>query len=219
MRLQPLGDLERDADLEAVAGQREREQPLGALEAVQDRVAVGVQGPGGACGAELLADVHAQRVAQLAVGAGQLAERPRDELTGALLVLQGQRDELDIGDNNPPAPSSTVYVPIPAYAPVYVTDNQAVVQQYYADLNSHDYASAWALGGNNLNGYSGYDAWVAGYSTTSWVTLGTWEYYPGSNAIQVTITAGQSDGSVRTYQGSYTVYNGVITSASIVQTS
>jgi len=122
-------------------------------------------------------------------------------------------------NNNPPAPSSTVYVPIPAYAPVYVTDNQAVVQQYYADLNSHDYASAWALGGNNLNGYSGYDAWVAGYSTTSWVTLGTWEYYPGSNAIQVTITAGQSDGSVRTYQGSYTVYNGVITSASIVQTS
>jgi hypothetical protein len=30
-RPQPLGDLERDADLEAVAGQREREQPLGAL--------------------------------------------------------------------------------------------------------------------------------------------------------------------------------------------
>ncbi len=46
LRPQPLGDLERDADLEAVAGQREREQPLGALEAVEDRVAVGVQGPG-----------------------------------------------------------------------------------------------------------------------------------------------------------------------------
>jgi len=46
LRPQPLGDLERDADFQAVAGQREREQPLGALEAVEDRVAVGVQGPG-----------------------------------------------------------------------------------------------------------------------------------------------------------------------------
>jgi hypothetical protein len=122
-------------------------------------------------------------------------------------------------NNNPPAPGNTVYVPIPAYAPVYVTDNQAVVQQYYADLNSQDYQAAWALGGDNLNGSSGYDAWVAGYSTTSWITLGTWEYYPGSNAIQVTVTAGQSDGSVRTYQGTYTVINGVIVGASIVQTS
>jgi hypothetical protein len=122
-------------------------------------------------------------------------------------------------NNNPPAPGNTVYVPIPAYAPVYVTDNQAVVQHYYADLNSQDYQAAWALGGDNLNGSSGYDAWVAGYSTTSWITLGTWEYYPGSNAIQVTITAGQSDGSVRTYQGSYTVIGGVIVGASIVQTS
>jgi hypothetical protein len=37
-----------DADFEAVAGEREGEQPFGALEAVEDRVAVGVQGPGGA---------------------------------------------------------------------------------------------------------------------------------------------------------------------------
>jgi hypothetical protein len=62
-------------------------------------------------------------------------------------------------------------------------------------------------------------AWVAGYSTTSWTTLSTWDYYPGYNAVGVTITAGHTDGSVRTYSGSYTVNNGVITSASIVQTS
>src|SRR5271154_7083066 len=80
LRPQPLGDLERNTDLEAVAGQRERKKTLGALEAVEDRVAVSVQRPGGACGGELLADVHAQRVAQFAVGAGELAERPRDEL-------------------------------------------------------------------------------------------------------------------------------------------
>jgi hypothetical protein len=75
---QPLGDLKGDADFEAVAGQREREQPFGALQAVQDRVAVGVQHPGGTRSAELLANVHAQRVAQLTVGVGvgELAERP-----------------------------------------------------------------------------------------------------------------------------------------------
>jgi hypothetical protein len=45
---EPLGDLEGDADFEAVPGEREREQPFGALEAVEDRVAVGVQSAGGA---------------------------------------------------------------------------------------------------------------------------------------------------------------------------
>ena len=121
--------------------------------------------------------------------------------------------------NQAPQPSSTVYVPIPAYAPAYVTSNQGVVQQYYADLNNHDYAAAWALGGSNLNGGSGYDAWVAGYATTSWITLDSWDYYPGYNAVGVTITAGQSDGTVKTYSGSYTVSGGVITSASITQAS
>jgi hypothetical protein len=98
LRPQPLGDLKRDADFEAVAGEREGKQPFGALEAVEDRVAVGVQGPGGACGAELLADVHAQGVAQFAVSVSELAERPRDELASALLVLQGEGYQLDIGE-------------------------------------------------------------------------------------------------------------------------
>jgi hypothetical protein len=53
---------------------------------------VGVQSPGGACGAELFAEVDAQRVAQLVFGVGQRAERPRNELAGALLVLKSERD-------------------------------------------------------------------------------------------------------------------------------
>jgi len=53
---------------------------------------------------ELLADVHAQRVAQsFAVGVGQLAERPRDELAGALLVGEGEGDQLDVGEPRDPA--------------------------------------------------------------------------------------------------------------------
>jgi len=77
-------------------------EPFGALQAVQDRVAVRVQGAGGAGGAELLADVHAQRVAQFAVGPGERAERPGDELAGALFVGEGEADQLDVGEPGHP---------------------------------------------------------------------------------------------------------------------
>lgn len=120
--------------------------------------------------------------------------------------------------NEAPQPGSTVYVPVPSSAPSYVTTNQAVVQQYYDYINAKDFQSAWAMGGRYIGG-SDYSSWVAGYSTTSWVTLSTWDYYPGYNAVGVTITATQTDGSVRTYSGSYTVSGGAITSASITQTS
>jgi hypothetical protein len=42
LRPRQLGDLEGGTDFQAVAGEREREQPFGALEAVEDGVAVGV---------------------------------------------------------------------------------------------------------------------------------------------------------------------------------
>ena len=66
----------------------------------------------GACGAELLADVHAQRVAQFALGVGKLAERPRDELAAALLVGEGERDQLDIGEPGDPQVRSTGHQPL-----------------------------------------------------------------------------------------------------------
>ncbi len=110
-------------------------------------------------------------------------------------------------------------MPVPSDAPAYFTTNQDVVQQYYSYINAKDFQSAWNMGGSSLSNGTGYQAWMSGYSTTSWVDLSTWDYYPGYNAVGVTITATQADGSVRTYSGSYTIYNGAITSASIVQTS
>jgi hypothetical protein len=117
-----------------------------------------------------------------------------------------------------PSAGSTVYVPVPASAPYYVTTNQGVVQQYYDYINAKNFSAAWDMGGQYIGG-SDYNAWAAGYSTTSYVALSTWDYYPGYNAVGVTISATQSDGSVRTYAGSYTVSGGVITSASIKQIS
>jgi len=67
------------------------------------------------------------------------------------------------------------------------------------------------LGGSNLSGGVGYDAWVAGYGTTSSITLYDTNYW-GSGEVTAYLSALQSDGS-------YYVTNGVITSASIAQTS
>jgi hypothetical protein len=123
---------------------------------------------------------------------------------------------------NIPPSGYTDYVPITSEVPVYVTDNQGVVQQFYADLNAQDFTDAWNLGGDNLNGNTGYDNWVAGYTTTTvpgGIQLSTWQYYPDSNAVEVTITAGQLDGSVNTYHGYYAVSGGVIVGANVVQTS
>jgi hypothetical protein len=120
--------------------------------------------------------------------------------------------------NTAPAAGSTVYVPVPSSAPYYVTTNQGVVQQYYDYINAKNFSAAWDMGGKYIGG-SDYNAWVAGYSTTSYVALSTWDYYPGYNAVGVTITATQTDGSIRTYEGSYTVNSGAITSASITQVS
>ncbi len=91
------------------------------------------------------------------------------------------------------------------------------VRQFYRDINARDYQAAWKLGGSNLSGGSGYDAWVAGYATTASVTVTASDTSGG--VVQVTISAVQDNGSVRTYAGTYTVRNGVITSASIAQTS
>jgi hypothetical protein len=92
----------------------------------------------------------------------------------------------------------------------------AVVTQFYQDLSNGDYADAWTLGGVNIAGTS-YSNWVAGYATTTSVTLNT-ESQWNSTTVSASITATQSDGGSTSYQGTYTVEGGVITSASIRQT-
>jgi hypothetical protein len=93
----------------------------------------------------------------------------------------------------------------------------AVVTQYYQDLSNGDYADAWILGGVNIAG-TDYNTWVAGYATTTSVTLNT-ESQWNSDTVGVNITATQSDGRSTSYQGNLTVEGGVITSADITQTS
>jgi len=121
----------------------------------------------------------------------------------------------------PPAPEQTParqQPSAPAPAQPQFTSSIAVVNQYYQDITDRNYSAAWALGGSNLSGGVGYDAWVAGYGTTASITLYSQSDW-GSGKVTSYLGAVQSDGSTRTYYGTYYVSNGVIISANIAQTS
>jgi len=121
----------------------------------------------------------------------------------------------------PPAPEQTPawqQPSAPAPAQPQFTSSIAVVNQYYQDITDRNYSAAWALGGSNLSGGVGYDAWVAGYGTTASITLYSQSDW-GSGKVTSYLSAVQSDGSTRTYYGTYYVSNGVIISANIAQTS
>lgn len=89
------------------------------------------------------------------------------------------------------------------------------VTAYIAAINSHNYARAWSLGGRNST--SSYAAFKQGFSTTARDTL-TIESVSG-NVVTAQLVAQQTDGSVKTYHGTYTVENGVITKFNVQQTS
>ena len=59
---------------------------------------------------------------------------------------------------------------------------------------------------------------MAGYATTASVSLYDTADF-GSGEVTAYLSAVQTDGTTRTYSGTYYVTNGVITSASIAQTS
>jgi len=113
-----------------------------------------------------------------------------------------------------PAPTQAGPAPGPASSPG-LSDPAAVVTQFYADITAHDYGAAWALGGDNLAGTS-YANWVAGYGTTAAIAV-TAADNTGSDQATASISATQTDGSVRNYSGTYTVQNGVIVGAQITQ--
>jgi hypothetical protein len=121
----------------------------------------------------------------------------------------------------PPAPVQTPAWQQPSSTPVaqpQFTNGSAVVAQYYQDITDHNYSAAWAMGGSNVSGGVGYNAWVAGYATTASITMYNSSNW-GSGEVTTYLSALQTDGSTRTYYGTYYVSNGVIISASIAQTS
>ncbi|MGW5480885.1 hypothetical protein [Streptomyces sp. NPDC004008] len=116
------------------------------------------------------------------------------------------------------APATTAVAPktAPPAAPrPHLTNASAVVSQYYQDITDHNYAAAWALGGSNIAGTS-YD--IAGFATTQSITLGTISEF-GASRVHAVLYATQTDGTLKTYAGNYTVAEGILVGASIRQTS
>jgi serine/threonine protein kinase len=87
------------------------------------------------------------------------------------------------------------------------------VRAYFAALNAHNYVKAWDLGGRNTG--SSYVGYVNGFGTTAKDTV-TIVSVSGS-VVTARITAVQTDGTVKTYQGTYTVNKGVITQFNVRQ--
>jgi serine/threonine-protein kinase len=83
----------------------------------------------------------------------------------------------------------------------------ATVTAYIAAINGHHYGRAWRLGGRN--GPSPYPAFVHGFGSTARDTLHILSV--SGDVVTARLTARQTDGTVETYRGTYTVDKGVIT--------
>ncbi|MFI1703151.1 hypothetical protein [Streptomyces griseoruber] len=91
----------------------------------------------------------------------------------------------------------------------------ATVLAYYDAINAHDFETAWELGGKNL-GDGGYQAFVLGYQDTARAEP-TVESVDG-DTVTVSLVAEGTDGTQKSYRGTYTVVDGVITSGSMEPT-
>lgn len=87
------------------------------------------------------------------------------------------------------------------------------VRAYFAAITNRDYAQAWKLGGKNTG--SSYASFVSGLRTTAADTVTILSV--SGNVVTARLTAQQTDGGVTTYQGTYTVSNGVIVGFNVRQ--
>jgi hypothetical protein len=88
-----------------------------------------------------------------------------------------------------------------------------VVEEYFTAINDHDYARAWALGGDHLS--SSYAQFTGGFANTAYdaVTIDS----VNGDVVGVQLTATNTDGTQQAFTGTYTVTGQVITSASVRQ--
>jgi hypothetical protein len=92
-------------------------------------------------------------------------------------------------------------------------DPAGTVRAYFAAINNRDYARAWKLGGQNTG--SSYSSFVSGLTTTANDTVTILSV--AGKVVTARLTALQTDATVKTYQGTYTVSNGVITGFNVRQ--
>ena len=99
-----------------------------------------------------------------------------------------------------------------------VTDPWAVVSAYYGDLESGNYAQAYALIGDGATTGQSYRDFVAGFSCTG--AQGVSENWESGDQVNFDLAATDScTGVTQQYTGTDTVQNGITVAADVVQTS
>lgn len=112
-------------------------------------------------------------------------------------------------EKRPPSPEKSA--PPPAPSTSSALGAEATVVAYFDAINAQDYQEAWELGGKNLAG--DYETFVDGLAGTERDTvriLGV-----AGDTVRAELEALQSDGSLKLFEGTYTVRSGVITSAEV----
>ena len=106
-------------------------------------------------------------------------------------------------------PPVTVYRTVPPTS----QDPALTVRDYFAAINHHRYVAAWRLGGASES-YATFRAGFAGTAYDTVTILST-----SGNVVTARLAATQTNGTVKTYQGTYTVTNGVISSTDVQRVS
>ena len=118
------------------------------------------------------------------------------------------------------APPATVTSTAPAPqqpADHNVTDPWAVVSAYYGDIESGNYAQAYALIGNGATTGQSYQDFVAGFSCTG--AQGVSENWESGDQVNFDLAATDScTGVTQQYTGTDTAQNGIIIAADVVRT-
>jgi Protein kinase domain len=102
-------------------------------------------------------------------------------------------------------PPATVYTTVPAVN----QDPARTVRQYFAAINDHRYLAAWRLGGASES-YATFRAGFVGTAHDTVTILST-----SGDIVSAKLAATQLNGTVKTYQGTYTVTDGVISATDV----
>jgi hypothetical protein len=91
----------------------------------------------------------------------------------------------------------------------------ATVRAYFAAISAKNYTTAWRLGGDNLGvSYQSYAAGFTGTASDAVTVLSV-----TGDTVAARVTATQANGTVKIFQGTYTVGNGAITAFDVRQIS
>ena len=116
------------------------------------------------------------------------------------------------------APPAAPPAPAPQQPPDQnVTDAWAVVSAYYGDIESGNYAQAYALLGNGATTGQSYQQFADGFSCTGSQAVS--ENWDSGDQVNFNLAAVDScTGATQYYTGTDTVDNGIIVTANVVQT-